>query len=125
LGPREFIENLDGSLDRREAGAKAQMAQCFLGEATARIYVAGREGRRNAPGWRTNFRMNRQTETNGHFLRPDPDFHILGRGVRKNREKARSMYQCAAESDDLCARSAAKQRLEDFGELERLLMENG
>lgn len=52
------------------------------------------------------------------------DFHILGRGVRKDRAKARSLYKRAAESDDVCANSTGRQRLEDFEELESILKEN-
>ena len=52
------------------------------------------------------------------------DFHVLGKGVPKNHEKARSLYQRAAESDDVCAKSTGKQRLEDFDELETILEEN-
>jgi len=52
------------------------------------------------------------------------DFHILGKGVPRNREKARSLYQRAAESDDSCAKSTGKQRLEHFDKLEAILSEN-
>ena len=52
------------------------------------------------------------------------DVHILGKGVPKNHEKARSLYQRAAESDDVCAKSTGKQRLKDFDELETILVEN-
>ncbi|MEW6078738.1 MAG: tetratricopeptide repeat protein [Thermodesulfobacteriota bacterium] len=52
------------------------------------------------------------------------DFHILGKVLPKDPKKARKMYKQAAKSDDICARSTAKQRLEEFDELETLLMEN-
>jgi TPR repeat protein len=52
------------------------------------------------------------------------DFHLLGKGVSKDRKTARSMYQRAADSDDFCAKEAGKQRLEDFEELETILQEN-
>jgi uncharacterized protein len=42
------------------------------------------------------------------------DFLILGRGVAKDRERARSLYRRAVNSDDVCAKSAGKQRLKDF-----------
>jgi len=52
------------------------------------------------------------------------DFHILGKGVRTDRARARSMYERAAASVDICAKSAGKQRLEDFEELESILNED-
>jgi TPR repeat protein len=49
------------------------------------------------------------------------DFYILGRGVEKDRKRARAMYQRAARSDDYCAQEAGKRRLKDFKELETTL----
>lgn len=51
------------------------------------------------------------------------DFHVLGKGVPKDLAKARSLYQAAAASDDYCASSTGKQRLERFDELEEILKE--
>lgn len=52
------------------------------------------------------------------------DFYILGKGVPKDRERARSMYQRAADSDDICANRAGKQRLLDFEELNTILQQD-
>jgi uncharacterized protein len=52
------------------------------------------------------------------------DFNVLGKGVPKDLAKARSLYQRAATSDDSCASSTGKQRLEDFDELETILKED-
>ncbi len=53
------------------------------------------------------------------------DFLILGKGVEKDHDQARQLYQQAAESDDHCAVSAATQRLEQFDRLERILGDEG
>lgn len=52
------------------------------------------------------------------------DFHVLGKGVPKDLAKARSLYQRAATSDDICASSTGRQRLENFDELETVLKED-
>ena len=51
------------------------------------------------------------------------DFHILGKGLAKDRKKAWILYNRAVISEDDCAKSTAKQRLEEFENLETLLKE--
>ena len=49
------------------------------------------------------------------------DFHILGKALPKDRKKARLLYKKAVRSDDVCAKTTARQRLDGFDGLEELL----
>ena len=49
------------------------------------------------------------------------DFHILGNVLTKDRKKARVLYKKAEKSDDVCAKTTARQRLDGFDGLEELL----
>lgn len=49
------------------------------------------------------------------------DYYILGRVVAKDHRKARALYEQAAQSDDVCAKGAGRDRLEHFAELESTL----
>jgi len=49
------------------------------------------------------------------------DLHILGKGLDKDRKKAWILYNRALMSQDICAKTTAEQRLEQFDNLETLL----
>lgn len=49
------------------------------------------------------------------------DFHILGKVLPKDRKKARLLYRKAVRSDDACAKTTARQRLDGFDRLEAIL----
>jgi len=52
------------------------------------------------------------------------DFYILGKGVEKDHKKARMLYEQAANSDDVCAKRAGENRLNDFADLESILQDD-